>query len=986
MLKIFLLIFTLFLYSNLNAQLEKSYEYEFDGEIINFSNKGYVIYVQKKNGLYNIVDSNFFNSGKINSFCVSPLGGEILIIERKKILLFEVSSSAVIADKKFEIADEIKKVIPDTYGTKYYVLTHGGKVYEINRNLNVEEVKHSGTIKDIAWSKNLSYLYAISGNAISILKKNVFKSVKIFDVDISVIDISDNSFEIILGDGIGNIIILNQDLKINKKIATPLKTDIYSIASHLDDPHLFISSDSGDLFSLNKLSNKFIKINTKSDNGSVLKPVFSKTLLKTNEYILSFSSSDKLTVWNAENVEPNYKAFVENRLNNFKSSFFKIKPNENQAVFLNRTNSDLASKIFEFEEQKLIDSIAHTKVENDAIINLTEEGIEVEIPPFEKVIINTAKDILASYLKLKQVNYEMNEFNGFNIKTLRLEDEIQNSSFVYDPIMDQKKRDSLIRAKEIKIIKEKEAIALAQEISRQELQLKNNLSSIVRGLKSQGKINEVDLSVDSRLLKEKDSTGKEELNLKINFISKGVKAKIGGKTSDYPPGKYNLFDSPSAKTLVDFFINSTKENLYEYLNDGTRVTFKLTGSTDSSKIGNSLTYEDDFGTFKNFPYYFQGALNGMQLNSEKGITTNSQLGFLRTFSVRDFITNYTDLFDATKNKFIHYSEEANKVGSEYRRIQIEMTIHSIDKLIGLKKVNKTSLSDVDTDIPAGPNKISGYALIIGNEDYASYQSDLDTNQNVPFASQDAESFKNYLNVMYGMPKENIIMLANATYGEMSQSIAKFKKLMEYDGGGNNFVFYYSGHGMPHEQTNDPYLMPVDISGYVVDQAISLNGLLKDFKLYDYKKLTLILDACFSGVSRSPEPLIKVKGIGNKKIKDKVKQKSSTNTKNFDFQYYINKTNSVFPYNNPNIGSKMLLISSSSGEETSLTDTKNQHGLFTYYLLKYLKESKGLIKVEELFNKLRKKVGVESILKFNKPQTPEMIFGEGVDVKNQNFFE
>ena len=168
----------------------------------------------------------------------------------------------------------------------------------------------------------------------------------------------------------------------------------------------------------------------------------------------------------------------------------------------------------------------------------------------------------------------------------------------------------------------------------------------------------------------------------------------------------------------------------------------------------------------------------MQLNSEKGITTNSQLGFLRTFSVRDFITNYTDLFDATKNKFIHYSEEANKVGSEYRRIQIEMTIHSIDKLIGLKKAHKTSLSDVDTDIPAGPNKISGYALIIGNEDYASYQSDLDTNQNVPFASQDAESFKNYLNVMYGMPKENIIMLANATYGEMSQSIAKFKKLME----------------------------------------------------------------------------------------------------------------------------------------------------------------------------------------------------------------
>ena len=38
---------------------------------------------------------------------------------------------------------------------------------------------------------------------------------------------------------------------------------------------------------------------------------------------------------------------------------------------------------------------------------------------------------------------------------------------------------------------------------------------------------------------------------------------------------------------------------------------------------------------------------------------------------------------------------------------------------------------------------------------------------------------------------------------------------------------------------------------------------------------------------------------------------------------------------PNIGDKMILYSSSSGEETSLTDDKNQHGLFTYHFLKIL---------------------------------------------------
>ena len=108
--------------------------------------------------------------------------------------------------------------------------------------------------------------------------------------------------------------------------------------------------------------------------------------------------------------------------------------------------------------------------------------------------------------------------------------------------------------------------------------------------------------------------------------------------------------------------------------------------------------------------------------------------------------------------------------------------------------------------------------------------------------------------------------------------------MEFDGEKNNFIFYYSGHGMPDENTNDPYIMPVDISGYTVNQAISLNKLLSDFSNANYNSCSLFIDACFSGVSRSPEPLIKVKGVGKWKIK---KTKSSTRSfYNFDMNIYV----------------------------------------------------------------------------------------------------
>ncbi len=163
----------------------------------------------------------------------------------------------------------------------------------------------------------------------------------------------------------------------------------------------------------------------------------------------------------------------------------------------------------------------------------------------------------------------------------------------------------------------------------------------------------------------------------------------------------------------------------------------------------------------------------------------------------------------------------------------------------------------------------------------------------------------------------------------------------------------------------------------------MNDLLKDFSSYDYKKCTLVIDACFSGASRSPEPLVILKGVGKKRIKDKVKEKSSKKSY-FDFDFY--KSDNQIDYMNPNIGDKMILFSSSSGEETSLTDDKNQHGLFTYHFLKILKDNKGKISSKELFDLVRSKVSKKSIMDFNKPQTPEIIYGDKINFNSDYFLK
>tara|TARA_B110000285_G_scaffold134866_1_gene151138 strand:- start:155 stop:703 length:549 start_codon:yes stop_codon:yes gene_type:complete len=170
--------------------------------------------------------------------------------------------------------------------------------------------------------------------------------------------------------------------------------------------------------------------------------------------------------------------------------------------------------------------------------------------------------------------------------------------------------------------------------------------------------------------------------------------------------------------------------------------------------------------------------------------------------------------------------------------------------------------------------------------------------------------------------------------------------MDLDGENKEIVVYYSGHGMPEDQTNEPYLIPVDITGMNVSQGISLKELMSRLSNRPHGKISIIIDACFSGLGKV-EPLSSVKGI------------------------------TVIPVN-PELGENMLLLSSSSGNESSVVDDKNQHGLFTYHLLKLLKENNGDISIEDLYSKLRKDVGLSAIRNLNKIQTPSILVGKKLE--------
>ena len=66
--------------------------------------------------------------------------------------------------------------------------------------------------------------------------------------------------------------------------------------------------------------------------------------------------------------------------------------------------------------------------------------------------------------------------------------------------------------------------------------------------------------------------------------------------------------------------------------------------------------------------------------------------------------------------------------------------------------------------------------------------------------------------------------------------------------------------------------------------------------------------------------------------------------------------------------KMVIFSAAQSDETALTDEEQGHGMFTYYLLKKLQETRGDVTLYNLSDYVIKEVGKRSAV-INKPQTP-----------------
>jgi uncharacterized caspase-like protein len=116
--------------------------------------------------------------------------------------------------------------------------------------------------------------------------------------------------------------------------------------------------------------------------------------------------------------------------------------------------------------------------------------------------------------------------------------------------------------------------------------------------------------------------------------------------------------------------------------------------------------------------------------------------------------------------------------------------------------------------------------------------------------------------------------------------------------------YFSGHGAPDVKTRTPYLLPADAdASYPRETGYALNALYQQLARLKVRSVTVFLDACFTGATRSNGTLF----AGARPIVISVEHPALLRD---DF----------------------VVIAAAGGDEVASDYPAKRHGLFTYFAL------------------------------------------------------
>jgi len=239
--------------------------------------------------------------------------------------------------------------------------------------------------------------------------------------------------------------------------------------------------------------------------------------------------------------------------------------------------------------------------------------------------------------------------------------------------------------------------------------------------------------------------------------------------------------------------------------------------------------------------------------------------------------------------------------------------------------SKNKFAALDPSLIKRKSERDAVAVIIGIADY----------KNLPkadFSNDDARVFYDYATRALGIKPENIKLLIDSD-AEQVEILRTFRNWLPSKVRPTTDVYvFYSGHGLPTADGQSIYLIPPRAAKDLIeDTAIPFSKINAALQSAKPKSVTMILDACYSGQSRSGETL----AASARPVTLKTESR-------------------LFPEN-------FIVMTASQSDQISSSNPDLKHGIFSYYLMKGIEgnadtNSDGNITLGEIHAYLIENVG------------------------------
>ena len=355
---------------------------------------------------------------------------------------------------------------------------------------------------------------------------------------------------------------------------------------------------------------------------------------------------------------------------------------------------------------------------------------------------------------------------------------------------------------------------------------------------------------------------------------------------------------------------------------------EITLPSSLRKIGHHLFYDS------NLKMHLASNLDEATLRKGKSFKPGATMQKMETVQVQKKESNsLPKIFGA-----VLPDTEDSKSGKDLKKSTSDVTVtqRKADDNTHIMKVQKAEIiPDIDKEIPSGGRANNNtYCVIVANENY----SDV---PNVEFANRDGEIFKMYCQKTLGIPEKHIKTFYDATYTTIKRAVNWMQTTAKITGGQSKMIFYYAGHGMPGEKDKMAYIVPTDGIPQDVSTCYMLSDFYERLGEIESQQIIVLMDACFSGMKRGENsPLLPARAVA-------VETKEEV------------------------LSGNTVVFTATSGDETAMSYQEKQHGLFTYFLLEKLRDTKGKASLGEIFESVAAAVKKASWLENEKLQSPSI---------------